>query len=146
MIGVEIDFVVADTLKALALYEKIFDVEPLEVTNFSRGQNEVVFNLYGTRFHMLDENPEFHLLAPTSENPNTMWFNVMVPDIEETYSKAMESGCSEIQPVTEIPDFGASNAMFLDPYGYIWMLHQVDEEVSFEERNKIWEDKLNSQE
>lgn len=141
MVGVEIDLVVKDSLKALELYEKIFEIERLEVTDFPRGENEVIFTLYGVRFHMLDENPEFHLIPPTPEDPKTLWFNITVPDIEKTYSKAMNSGCEEVQAVTELPDYGVSNAIFMDSFGYVWMLHQVHKEVSFEERKQLWEEK-----
>ena len=141
MIGVEIDMVVTDSLKALALYEKIFDLERLEVTSFSQGENEVIFSLYGVRFHMLDENPDFELMAPKPGDPKPIWFNIMVADIEETYTKAMDAGCTGMQPVTEMPDFGVSNAIFTDEFGYVWMLHQVHREVSREEREQIWKEK-----
>lgn len=141
MTGVEIDMIVTDSKKALEFYEKIFDVERVEVTDFPKGENEVIFSLYGVRFHMLDENPEFELIAPKPDNPQTIWFNIMVPDINETYSKAMKTGCTELQPVTEIPDFGVSNAIFNDPFGYQWMLHQIHKEVSFEERMRLFEEK-----
>ena len=59
MTGVEIDMVVTDSLKALELYEKIFEIERVEVSDFPKGENEVVFTLYGVRFHLLDENPNF---------------------------------------------------------------------------------------
>jgi PhnB protein len=139
--GVEIDFVVEDSLQACALYEKILNLELVEVTNFATGMNEVVFTLYGTRFHMLDENPEFQLIAPKPDDPKPIWFNILVPDIKETFSKAINAGCTEIQPVTEMPDYGVANAMFSDPFGYVWMLHQVHKEVGFEERKKLWEDR-----
>lgn len=140
MVGVEIDLVVKDSLKALALYEKIFDIERVEVSDFPQGENEVIFSLYGVRFHMLDENPQFELKAPDPEHPVTIWFNIMVEDIRSTYEKAMNEGCSEIQPVSELPDHGVSNAIFTDPFGYIWMLHQIHREVSHEERLKLWEE------
>ena len=60
-IGVEVNFVVQDSIKALALYESIFEVRRVEVTEYPRGNNEAVFTIYGTRFHMLDENPQFML-------------------------------------------------------------------------------------
>lgn len=141
MIGVEIDMVVTDSLQALEHYEKIFELERVEVTSFSKGENEVIFKLYDVTFHMLDENPDFQLIAPAEDDPKSIWYNIMVPDIEETYQKAIKAGSTEIQPVTEIPDFGVSNAIFMDSYNYIWMLHQVHREVSFEERTKIWKDK-----
>lgn len=139
MTGVEIDMVVTDSLKALALYEKIFELERIEVSDFPTGENEVIFALYGVRFHMLDENPKFSLLAPNK--PQSIWFNILVPDIKETYAKALSAGCTEVQPVTEIPDYGVSNAIFSDPFGYLWMLHQIHKEVSFEERTQLWEEK-----
>lgn len=138
--GVEIDFVVSDSLKALDLYEKIFDVERIEVSNLPKGENEAVFTIFDSRFHMLDENPDFHLHAPNPEHPNTMWINIIVSDIEETYNKAIEAGCKEIQPITELPEYGVTNAMFSDPFGYIWMLHQVHRAVSHEERIRLWEE------
>lgn len=60
--GTEIDFIVSDSLKALALYKEIFEVHVVEATKYPVGRNEVVFNLYDTRFHMF---PCFliHLMA-----------------------------------------------------------------------------------
>ncbi len=132
--AVEIDFVVTDCLQALPLYERVFGAERIEATNLAKGQNEAVFTIFGTRFHMLDENPEFQMFAPKEGVPQSLWVNVVVPDIKATYELALEGGCTEIQPVTEMPEMGASNAMFVDPFGYMWMLHQIDREVSFEDR------------
>lgn len=141
MVGVEIDMVVTDSLKALELYEIIFDLERVEVTDFPKGENEVVFTLYGVRFHMLDENPKFELKAPSQDGPKSIWFNILVPDIKVTFARAIGAGCTVVQPVTEMPDYGVSNAMFIDAYGYLWMLHQMHKEVSFEERTRLWDEK-----
>ena len=139
MMGVEIDMVVTDSLKALELYEKVFEIKRVEVTSFPRGENEAIFTLYGVRFHMLDENPKFQLIAPNPAEPKSMWFNIMVPDIQETFSKAINAGFTAVQPVTELPDFGVSNAVVSDAFGYVWMLHQMHKVVSFEERMRLWE-------
>ena len=119
----------------------MFEIERVEVTDFLKGENEVIFTLYGVRFHMLDENPKFELIAPTPDKTNTIWFNILVPDINETFSKAISAGCTEVQPVTELLDYGVSNAIFNDPFGYQWMLHQMHKEVSFEERTRHWDEK-----
>jgi len=142
MVGIELDMVVPDSIAALELYEKIFELKRLEVTAFDRGQNEVIFELYDLKIHMLDENTEIGLHAPSDNHLLPMWLNVTVSNIEETFTKALDAGCTDIQPITEIPDFGVSNAVFVDPYGYQWMLHQVHEDISFEERNALWEEKL----
>ena len=139
MTGVEIDFVVTDSLQALALYETIFEVERVEVTSFPKGQNEAVFTIYGVRFHMLDENPEFQLVAPKPGAPQSMWLNVLVPDIQRVHQNALDAGCTQVQPVTELAEVGVSNSLFADPFGYTWMLHQIHRVVSFEDRVKLWE-------
>ncbi len=142
MTGVEIDMVVTDSLQALALYERIFEVERIEVTGYTKGMNEAVFTIYGTRFHMLDENAGFQLIAPKPEGLRPVWFNIIVPDIQKVHENAMHAGCNEVQAVTEMKEFGISNSMFTDPFGYLWMLHQVHREVSFEERCRIMEENL----
>lgn len=141
MIGVEIDFVVKNSLEALSLYEKIYEIEVVERSNMPVGLNEVIFNLYNVRFHMLDENKEYGLEAPTEDKKSTVWFNVMVEDIKNTYNEAIVNGCTEIQGVTELKDYGVSNAIFIDPYGYMWMLHEIHQIISHEDRVKIWNEK-----
>jgi PhnB protein len=136
--------VVSDSLAALNLYAQVFEIERAEVSALPRGQNEAIYTLYGMRFHLLDENPEFELIAPGQGELRSVWFNIVVPDIRETFAKAIRAGFAEIQPVTEIPDFGVSNAIVADPFGYTWLLHQVHREVSFEERTRLWEEKRES--
>ncbi|EPH99629.1 hypothetical protein D920_01185 [Enterococcus faecalis 13-SD-W-01] len=140
------NMVVKDSLEALALYEKIFDVKRIEVNDFVKGQNEVVFSIYEMRIHMLDENPEFQMYAPDKEKSLPIWFNVIVPDIAETYQKALDAGCTSIQPVTEMPEMGIAMAMVLDPFGYAWMIHQIKKEISREERLEILEKEFDRKE
>ena len=136
MTGVEIDFVVTDCIAALELYESIFEAQRIEVTELEKGHNEAVFTIYGARIHMLDENPDFQLVAPKDGDPKPMWLNVLVPDIEDTFNKAISLGCTEVMPITKMEAMGATNAMFKDTFGYLWLLHQIHREVSFEDRLK----------
>lgn len=142
MTGVEIDFVVKDSLEAFKLYEGIFGAEKVEITSYEKGLNEAVFTIYSTRFHILDENPKYQLVAPIPGDPKPMWLNVVVPDIKVTYEKAMAAGCIPVQPLTELKEMGVINGMFADPFGYLWMLHEIVREVSFEDRMKIMEEKM----
>jgi PhnB protein len=40
-----------------------------------------------------------------------------------------------------MPEFGISGATFIDPFGYVWMVHQVHREISYEERIRILEER-----
>lgn len=123
--GVEIDFIVTDSIGALELYKSIFEVEVVDVTSLAKGQNEAVFTLYGTRFHMLDQNLELGMVAPKPDECNAVWFNVAVPDLHLVHASALAAGCTQIQAITQLPEFGAIHSMFLDAFGYVWMLHQA---------------------
>lgn len=142
MVGVEVNMVVKDSLAAYELYRTIFDIELVEKSDFPVGSNEVVFTLYGVRFHMLDENPDYHLFAPKAGQSQSIWYNVLVEDINETFSKALGSGCQVIQEVTTMEAMGVSNAVFRDPFGFVWLLHQIHRVVSHEERIKHFQDQL----
>lgn len=123
--GVEIDFIVTDSIRALELYKSIFEVEVVEATSLAKGQNEAVFTLYGTRFHMLDQNPELGMIAPKPDDCNPVWFNVAVPDLSLVHASALAAGCTQIQAITQLPDFGTTTSMFMDAFGYVWMLHSM---------------------
>lgn len=144
--GVEIDIIIENSLEALKLYKKVFEAEELEVTNYEKGLNEVVFTIQNTRFHMLDENKEYGLIAPKKDSPTFVWFNLIVKDIEEIFNKAINEGFEVLQPLQEIKEFGVINTILLDPFGYQWMMHEVKKEISFEERKKIMEKHMNIEE
>ena len=135
--GIEINMVVPDSIKAMEFYGRIFDVKQVEVSDFGPGRSETVFTIYGASFHLLDENPQFHLIAPKEGDPKPMWINITVPDIAKTYASALAKGCKEIFPITTMEALGLKNAMFSDPFGYGWMLHQIDKVISHEERMRI---------
>ena len=135
--GVEIDFVVKDSKVALEQYSSIFEVVIVEATDFKLGNNEAVFTIYGTRFHMLDENPKYQLFAPKEDSNQSFWFNIVVPNIQVVFDKAVATGATIIQPITKMEKMDISNAMFLDSFGYVWMLHEIHQEVSFEDRVEI---------
>ena len=144
MVKIEVNMVTPDCVAALELYEKIFDgIERVEVTSFEKGQNEAVFLLNDLRVHLLDENQGFGLFAPSKGIPQNMWLNVIVPDIAKTFKNAVAAGCQEISPISDMTDtFGVKNALFADPYGYIWMLHEIVRVVSFEDRVKASEEMM----
>lgn len=137
--SVEIDFVVSDCLQALALYEKIFETQRIEVTSVEKGGNEAVFTMYGARFHIFDENPAMGMVAPQEGVVGSTWMNITVADLKAVYDKAIAAGCTAILPPNHMEAFGVTNSVFKDAFGHVWMLHQVHRVVSFEERCKILE-------
>jgi PhnB protein len=125
MTSVEFDFVLPDALAAVEIYSKVFGAEVLEKTSLDKGLNEVVFTIFGNRFHILDENPEYGLVAPKEGQGGFSWFNLVVDDINEVFGKAEAAGFTPIMPIQEVMDHGLKTSMQKDPWGYVWQLHQI---------------------
>lgn len=121
--AVEFDFIVNDVKQTKAVYQAIFGLEVIEETNFPVGSNELIFHLAGTRFHLLDANPDYDMQAPTPGEEFPFWFNVSSEDIKAQWEKALAAGCQEMLAPTESSVSGSVTAMFRDPDGYVWMLH-----------------------
>jgi uncharacterized glyoxalase superfamily protein PhnB len=71
MTSVEFDFVVTDSLAAFETYQKVFGAEAIQKTSLEKGSNEVIFTIFGIHFHILDENPDYHLIAPHEGQVNS---------------------------------------------------------------------------
>ncbi len=125
--AVEVDFIVNNVKQTKATYEAVFGLEMIEETNFPVGSNELVFNLAGTRFHLLDANPDYGMMAPEAEEDFPFWFSVSTPDIQTVWDKAMTVGWSAMVHPTQTTDSGSKTAMFRDLDGYIWMLQEFAE-------------------
>ena len=136
ILGAEVNFIVKDSIKALNLYKKIFEnsLEVIEESDFGIGSSEVIFTIHSMRFHMLDENENYNMVAPTGGHINTIWYNVSVRDIKQTHANAIKNLCKELQEVTKMDKMGISNSMFIDTFGYVWLLHEVHEVKTYEER------------
>ncbi len=137
MTAVEINLVVPDALAALQLYESVFPVERREVTAFAKGYNGAAFSLCGTGFHLLDENPALQLTAPVPGGAHPLWVNVVVEDLGAVFDRAKAAGFGVEQDVVDQPELGVRNALLSDPFGHLWMLHEVTREVPFEDRCRV---------
>ncbi|ONI38880.1 hypothetical protein AN396_01545 [Candidatus Epulonipiscium fishelsonii] len=120
----EINMVATNSIEALGLYKRIFELENVIKTSQKVGYNEVFFSIYGLRFHIMDENAQFNLISPAKGGVLSCWFDITVESIKETFEKAMENGCEVIFPVTFVDTHNVYNGMFKDKFGYVWLIHQ----------------------
>ena len=133
MLGIEVDLVVKDCQSALEVYEKVFGAIRKSLTSLEPGLNEALFTLWGTNFHLLDANPEYHLMAPQEGITLPVFFNVTVPNLKVVYQKALDEGFQIIQPPKRVADKDIINALVLDPFGYVWVIHEFEDDA-FEDR------------
>jgi len=125
MNGVKISLVVNDCFVAFDLYKKVFDAKELHRTSLSKGQNRIAFMMCGGSFQLFDENRKFLLSAPAKLSPRSVWFDLLVDDVELTVQKGKDAGFLVFEPAQFLEDFGRVFATIGDPFGYMWMLHEI---------------------
>ncbi len=79
--------IVTDRLATLKLNESIFEVEPIAIADFQKELNEVIFDIYGMRFHILNENRKFQMFAPEENDSNPICFNIVVSELKRHTKK-----------------------------------------------------------
>lgn len=120
----EINMIVNEAKKAADFYSKLFGAEILSVTDLDQGMNETMMVVAGVEFRVLDENPDFGMVAPTENSPVPMGVNLFVDDINKQAETAKELGCTILMPVTEYPDSNAINFVFRDVFSHTWVINQ----------------------
>ncbi len=76
-----------------------------------------------------DVNP---VKSPKLAGTTTFSFYLMVPDADLAYERALKSGANEIMK-PQNAFWGHRWAMFSDPFGHVWQVAHVMEELSHEE-------------
>lgn len=139
----ELILIVENVNIAVDHYTKLFkQTKIIEITSYELGLNEAVINVAGMQLHLMEENPEHGLHTYKGTEPLPFTINVTVDDIELINKVAIELGLEFIMKLTHMEKFGVSNLIFIDNFGYSWMIHQVHEAKSFEERTQAIEEDM----
>ena len=62
-------------------------------------------------------------LEPVSAKGVTAVIGLFVDDVQEVFDRAISSGATEINPVTDF-DYGYRQGMFKDPFGHYWQIQK----------------------
>ena len=79
------------------------------------------------------------LAAPQTLGGTTTIFELYVDDVDKAYERAVEAGATPTMPLTDVP-WGDRYGWVLDPFGYIWALSMLKEEVTPEEVQRRFEE------
>ena len=70
--------------------------------------------------------------APTAEGPSSANLMLYVEDVDETQARCLANGATELMPVGD-KFWGERLGKIRDPFGHVWNLATVTEELSAEE-------------
>ncbi len=135
-----INLVVSDAISAMEFYEKVFNAVRGDVFHFPErnAENEANIMIGDVCLRLIDENSDYDCHPPNKDETDSMWLQIVVEDTDATLKMAVENGAVIGQEVSEF--MGTRHAEITDPYGYIWTVNQILEEITFEKRYEFYKE------
>jgi PhnB protein len=133
---VAVSLVVKGAKAAITFYEKVFGAKHLySLTMPGGGIAHAEFKIGGTVIMISDENPQWGNKSPHTLGGSSVILNVMVESPDATVAKAEKAGAKVISPV-EDHFYGFRSGRVQDPFGHIWIVSKVNEELRPQEMQK----------
>jgi PhnB protein len=118
---------------AIAFYKKAFGaIEKLRLLMPDGKIAHAELEIEGSLLMMADENLDWGTKSPDTLGGNPMTIGLYVPDVDQSFQKAIDAGATVIMPVKD-EFYGDRTGQVIDPFGYKWMIATHKEDVSQEE-------------
>jgi PhnB protein len=127
--------VVRDAAEALAFYQDAFSAELLYRSPSPSGNGEHIhIKVWSSLLQLSTEEPaQRHdlvqgalLASPETLSGSTCVFQIAVPDVDETYKRAVDHGAVPALPPTDM-FWGDRYSWVQDPFGHMWAFAQINE-------------------
>jgi PhnB protein len=133
---VAVSLVVRDAKAAIDFYKKVFGARHLySLTMPNDGITHAEFKIGNTIIMIADENPEWGNKSPQTLGGSPVTLNIMVENPDATLAEAEKAGGKVIFPVAD-QFYGFRSGRFQDPFGHVWIVSKVLEELSPKEMQK----------
>lgn len=102
----------------------------MEMPNGKVGHAEL--ELGDSLIMLADENPDWGAAGPRTVGGTPVTIHVYVENVDDVFAKAVATGATEVQPVTD-QFYGDRSGSFDDPWGHRWNVATHVEDVPPEE-------------
>ena len=93
---------------------------------------------FGDELMMIsDEYPDFGALSPIAFGGSPVKLHLTVPDVDDTFAKAIAKGSIEVRGVKD-QFHGSRSGVLTDPFGHVWHIDTKVEDVSPEDMQRRW--------
>jgi len=133
---VAVSLVARDAKAAIDFYEKVFGAKHLySLTMPNGGIAHAEFKIGDTIILIADENPEWGNKSPQTLGGSPFTLNIMVRNPDATLAEAEKAGGKIVFPVAD-QFYGFRSGRLQDPFGHVWIVSKVLEELSPKEMQK----------
>ena len=125
---------------ALEFYKQVFGAtEKMRMAEPDGKVGHAEIEIGKTRIMISDEYPELDVLGPESRGGTTAGLHLLVEDVDAVFSTAVAAGAKEIKPVSD-QFYGERSGKLADPFGHVWYIATVKEQLSDEEVQSRYEE------
>ena len=133
---VTVRLVVRDAKAAMEFYKTAFGAKHLySLTMPGGGIAHAEFKIGDAVVMIADENPQWHNKSPETLGGSPITLKVLVSDPDATVEKAAKAGAKVLFPV-EDQFYGFRAGRIQDPFGHMWIVSKVNEELTPKEMQK----------
>ncbi len=119
---------------AIAFYREAFGAELIERYEMAGAVVHAALRIRGSVFSLAEANAAW-AMSPPSKDIASHLLTLTVDDPDATCAKAVALGAEVMIPIADRP-YGHREGRLADPFGHLWILSKVIEELSEDEINR----------
>jgi PhnB protein len=125
--------------RAVSWYKKVFGAQEIMCLKNPDGTiAHAELRISGSSLMLAEENPEYNQ-SPETLNGTAVILSLYVPDADIVVSQAVNEGAEIIFPLQD-QFYGDRSARIRDPFGYLWIISSIREEITSDEVNRRFKD------
>ena len=125
-----------DAPAAIDFYKKAFGAtEVMRLVGPGTKIGHAEIRIGNSTIYLSDEFPEYGVLGPHALGGSPVRMDLRVGDVDAVAAIAITAGAKQIRPIQD-QFYGMRSGQFEDPFGYVWNISTVKEEMSGAEMQK----------
>src|SRR5579872_643728 len=121
--------------KAIEFYKKAFGAKETMRFELETGIPHAELMIGDSVILLADEWPEGGRYSAETTGGSPVSISIQVPDVDSFVARAVSAGCKIVRPIAD-QFYGRREGTLLDPFGYLWAISTVTEEMTVDEMHR----------
>jgi|HubBroStandDraft_4_1064222.scaffolds.fasta_scaffold00173_21 PhnB protein len=131
---------VRDAAAAIEFYKKAFSAtEVMRLVGPGAKIGHAEIRIGNSKIYLSDEFPDFGSVAPQRPGGSPVKMDIVVDDVDAVAARAIAAGAKEVRAIQD-QFYGMRTGQVADPFGYVWNISTVLEELTGEEMQERYDD------
>jgi PhnB protein len=131
---------VRDAAAAIEFYKRAFGAtEVMRLVGPGTKIGHAEIRIGNSKIYLSDEFPDFGSVAPQRPGGSPVKMDLVVDDVDALTARAIAAGAKELRAIQD-QFYGMRTGQVADPFGYVWNVSTVLEELTGEEMQKRYDD------